>query len=724
MAYKNDSVSDLSENESRFRRLADSGIIGVFEGNESGAIMEGNDAFLHMLGYTREELEAGAIRWDRITAPGYEHVNRRFHEQLVASGAAAPAELQYFCRDGSRLPALVGLAALPSSGVSAIGFMLDQTEEKRAQEALRKSEEKFRQLAENIREVFWMMDLAGKEIVYVSQAYEQVWGQTCESLYNHPESRMNSIHPEDRKCAEERFHRQLAGEIFDNEYRIIQPSGPIRWIRDRAFPVRDAAGTVVRLAGVAEDITERKQSEFRLVHQALHDPLTDLPNRKLFRDNLKHAVASCDSGQSGAVFFLDLDQFKLVNDTLGHSAGDQLLQEVALRLLAIAGETGTLARVGGDEFMFVDTGFDSREAAGQLGLELIACLDAPFKIAGRELFIGASIGISLFPENDTDPDTLERESNVAMHEAKRAGKNQLRFFTPALAEAARERLELETRLRRALTLSEFRLKFQPQFAPFGTHPSRFEALIRWYPKGDRPVSPLKFIPIAEENGLIIPIGTWVLREACQQCADWQTGSLKGVGVAVNVSAPQFACPDFAAIVARTLESTGLPPHLLELELTESVFVHDVKASSATLTRLRNLGVTIALDDFGTGYSSLSYLQNLPIDALKIDRGFLIEAENRKQGAAVLRCVVELAHTLGLRVIGEGAETPAQLELLRSLGCDEIQGFLLGRPSFEVSSVGARWHIGPGAGYADSSECLARFSKVLLSSAPLHPVSRR
>ncbi len=565
-------------------------------------------------------------------------------------------------------------------------FFRDVTKRKQAEQALQSSEEKFRQLAENIREVFWMMDTAATEILYVSPAYEQVWGQTCEGLYANPESWMHSIHPEDRPRAQETFFRQVQGEILENEYRIVQPSGGIRWIRDRAFPVRDRDGKIVRLAGVAEDTTDRKLSEFRLVHQARYDQLTDLPNRRLFREKLGQAIAECGPGKSGAVFFIDVDQFKLVNDTLGHSAGDQLLKEVAHRLLAACGNRGTLARFGGDEFTLVATGFERRESVRDLGDRLIRCLDEPFRIADRELFIGISVGISLFPENGTNLHVLQTNANVAMHEAKRAGKNRIKFFATGFADAARERLEMETRLRRALALSEFKLLFQPQFASGRSRPTRFEALLRWHPNDEQPVPPLKFIPLAEQSGLIVPIGTWVLREACRQCADWQTGDLKETGVAVNVSALQFACPDFVEIVARTLESTGLSPHLLELELTESVFVRDARASALTLTRLRNIGVTIALDDFGTGYSSLSYLQNLPIDALKIDRSFLTEAEGRPRGAAVVRCVVELAHALALRVIGEGVETTAQLDLLASLGCDEIQGFLLGSPSFDVAGA--------------------------------------
>lgn len=678
-----DAMEDLGRSESRFRRLLDSGILGVYEGSESGEILEGNDAFLRMLGYSREDLTAGLIRWDRLAVPGYEQLGQQIHAQLIAHGASSPAEVEYFRKDGSRLPALIGLASLGADGSRAIGFIFDLTQQSRAQEALRKSEEKFRQLAEHIREVFWMMDNATAEILYVSPAYEQIWGRKCESLYADPPSWLNSIHPNDREDAVQTFRRQVEGEIVTNEYRIVQPSGAIRWIRDRAFPIRDASGDIIRLAGVAEDMTDRKHAELQLVHHAQYDELTDLPNRRQFRQQLKQATDECTEGKCGAVFFIDLDQFKLVNDTLGYLEGDRLLKDIALRLFEICRKFGTLARFGGDEFTFVGTNFEGPGPIRDLGNEMITCFKQPFRVADREVFIDASIGISMFPEHGTDPFILKRNADLAMHEARRIGKNQVFFFTEGLVGAALERLELQTRLRRALEMSEFKLQFQPQFTLGKSRPSRFEALIRWFPPGGDLIPPSKFIPVAEETGLIIPIGAWVLHEACTRCVEWQSGPLQETGVAVNVSALQFACPDFVDVVAGVLRSTGLPPRLLELELTESVLVRDARASASTLTKLRDLGVTIALDDFGTGYSSLSYLQNLPIDRLKIDRSFLNQAESRPKAESVMRCVVELAHALGLRVIGEGVETVPQLNLLHRLGCDEAQGFLLGRPSFDV-----------------------------------------
>jgi diguanylate cyclase (GGDEF)-like protein/PAS domain S-box-containing protein len=677
----------LHESEDRFRIMADGCAMLMWVTNVEGEVQFINRAYREFFGTGREQVQGG--KWQLLIHPDERpefaaafHRALREHAPFTAAARVRRADGEWRWLETRADPRL----SPGGEFLGHVGLCPDITESRQSEQSLRSSEEKFRQLAENIREVFWMTDSASKEVLYVSPAYEKVWGQPCEDLHTNPENWTHSIHPEDRSRAQEAFLRQVQGEILENEYRIVQPSGAVRWIRDRAFPVRDSDGNIVRLAGVAEDMTERKLSELQLLHQALYDELTDLPNRRLFREKLAQAINECAAGTSVAVIFIDLDHFKLVNDTLGHSAGDLLMKEVAQRLLAVCGESGTLARFGGDEFTLVAAGFGGPDAVRHLGNKLITCLDEPFRIADREVFIGASIGISLFPENGTDPEVLQRGADVAMHEAKRAGKNQLRFFTPVYADVARERLEMETRLRRALSLSEFRLMFQPQFAPGRSLPSRFEALVRWYSPDHGSTPPLKFIPIAEQNGLIIPIGTWVLREACRQCAEWQTGTLRGTGVAVNVSASQFACPDFVEIVVQTLESTGLPARLLELELTESVFIRDAEESAHTMAKLRNLGVTIALDDFGTGYSSLSYLQKLPLDALKIDRAFLTENESRPRGAAVLRCVVELAHTLGLRVIGEGVQTTAQLHLLSSLGCDEMQGLLLGRPRFAVTGA--------------------------------------
>jgi len=677
----------LRKTERRYHRLVESNIIGVFCGDASGRIHEANGAYLDMFRYTREDLNEGSIRWDRMTAPGYERVNQRFHQQLVTTGSAAPAETEYIRKDGSHFPALVGLASLDHGAEDAIGFLLDLTQGKHAEEALRKSEEQFRQLAENIREVFWMVDAESTKLLYVNPVYEQVWQRSRESLFQDPDAWAKSIHPDDRAGAMAVFQRQLAGEIVENEYRIVLESGAIRWIRDRAFPIRDCRQKIIRIAGIAEDTTDRKLVELELLHRACYDPLTDLPNRRMFAERLIFAATQSKAGKDlFAVLFMDLDGFKLVNDMLGRATGDRLLKEVAGRLSAVTRPSDTLAKSDGDEFALVAGGFGDLESVREFGRRLLMCLDAPFKLDDREVFISASIGVSVFPNDGADPDVLQRKAETAMLEAKRSGVGQIRFSSPELADATRERQEMETRLKRALALSEFRLQFQPQFASGRAEPVRYEALLRWYPSEGPVVSPARFIPVAEENGLIIPIGAWVLQEACRQAVNWQSGSLKGVGVAVNVSAAQFACPDFVETLTGTLKTTGLPAQLLVLELTERVFIRDQQKSIQTLTELRNLDITIAIDDFGTGYSSLSYLQNLPINMVKIDQSFVAATDRKQFAAAILRCLIEMAHTMGIRVIAEGVETHKQLSLLKTLGCDEMQGFLLGRPSFSLQEL--------------------------------------
>jgi diguanylate cyclase (GGDEF)-like protein/PAS domain S-box-containing protein len=600
------------------------------------------------------------------------------------SSGDLPQHLVAFCKANS--PHKLGKLTEASikSEVSFHRQLDDQVDRtaKLAEEKLRKSEEKFRQFAENIREVLWLLSIETGEILYVSPAFEEIWQRSCESIYKNSQAWMEAIHPADRERAESVFGQQLQGLSFDNEYRIVQPSGVVRWIRDRSFPIRDTEGKIVRLGGVAEDITERKGYEEVLRHQAMHDPLTELPNRRLLMAEMEDAIKRHSRKDDLlAIYFIDLDRFKLVNDSWGHAAGDQLLKQVTTRLHAVTRPTDTLARVGGDEFTLLAPGFADKKEVAALGKSLLESLEAPFRIDGRELFIGASVGISLFPDHGEDPDILQRHADAATQEAKRNGKGQVVFFSEAFAEETHNRLVMETNLRRALAAGEFHLNFQPQFAYEGIDPVRFEALIRWHPPGcSTSIAPDCFIPFAEETGLIVPIGTWVLMEACRSAVAWQESDLHGIGVAVNVSARQFASPGFVELVAQTLKESGLRPRLLELEITETVFLAGLEDSATKLAGLKVLGVSIALDDFGTGYSSLSYLRNLPIDVIKIDRSFLIETGQKQSGEAVLRCLIDLAHVLGIRVIVEGVETTEQLDLLRSLGCDEMQGFLLGKPS--------------------------------------------
>jgi diguanylate cyclase (GGDEF)-like protein len=421
--------------------------------------------------------------------------------------------------------------------------------------------------------------------------------------------------------------------------------------------------------------------EAKLQFQALNDELTHLPNRRLMADRLNHALAlAMRDLNCVALLYIDLDGFKLVNDSLGHSVGDLLLAEVAKRLQSRVRQSDTLARLGGDEFAIVMGGVLSKEQPGRLGNELLTALAAPFTIEDHEIRIGASIGISLFPDHGASSVLLLQNADSAMYAAKRGGKNQVAYFSEDLGTSARERLNLEHELRLALERGEITVHYQPEFDLGGLNIVRFEALARWNHPTLGQIPPGKFILIAEEAGLIVELGAHILKTACREALRWQDAGSGAIQVAVNVSAIQFVRETFVDEVAEVLRLTGLPASLLQIELTESVFVSGMEPAIEAMNRLSQLGISMAVDDFGTGYSSLSYLTSLPFGALKIDRSFVNEMEHRPDLKNMIRSLVMLAHNLGMKVIAEGVETRSQLDLIKQLGGDQVQGFLLGKPT--------------------------------------------
>jgi diguanylate cyclase (GGDEF)-like protein len=446
-------------------------------------------------------------------------------------------------------------------------------------------------------------------------------------------------------------------------------------------PIRKSDGQLSGSAVIARDISERKRAEREMAHRALHDPLTGLPNRQLLSERLAQSIAGARRGSSGtAVIFVDLDGFKFVNDTLGHEAGDALLQEVGQRLNACVRSEDLLARMGGDEFMLVVNRVAEEQVALGIAERLRAALQAPFFVAHHELFMTASMGISIYPRDGADESTLRRNADTAMYEAKQSGKDRIRFYRPAMGAAFQKRLELEADLRHAIDREELCLFYQPVYTALDQQQTAYEALVRWSHPRFGLLDPIQFIPLAEETGLIIPLGKWVLREACRQCRLWQDLGRAQVRVAVNVSPLQFARGDFVDTVLGVLRATGLPGSLLDLELTESIVMHDIESAIVKMTQLHGHGIRISVDDFGTGYSSLGYLPSLPIDILKIDRCFVALIGENDAAIRLIHGMISLAHSIGKRVIVEGVEKASHLEILRNLGCDEVQGFLLGIPA--------------------------------------------
>ncbi|UQN10098.1 EAL domain-containing protein [Deinococcus sp. QL22] len=449
--------------------------------------------------------------------------------------------------------------------------------------------------------------------------------------------------------------------------------------RLRNPPFREDEFELVQLfISYAAAAVEQRELTDQLAHQATHDSLTGLPNRALFEDRLEQAIHGAGRhGGSVVLLVIDLDGFKRVNDSLGHHAGDELLRQVARRILGRLQAGDTLSRMGGDEFTVVMPAFRDPSDAVRIGTELLKTLEGAFWVDERELFVTCSAGLAVYPEDGHDAATLQRHADVAMYRAKTAGKDTLRCFAPEMNETAQERLELEGGLRRALALGELELHYQPQVTLSG-RPVAVEALVRWRHPILGLVLPEKFIPTAEESGLIVAIGGWVLTEACRQAAVWRDAGWP-IRVAVNVSALQFARPDFFDTVEQAIKDAGLDPSLLEVELTESLVMRDPKDSARQMERLRALGVRVAVDDFGTGYSSLSYLHWLPIDVLKIDRSFVAGLGAPRNTQALVQAIVALARALGLTVVAEGVETTAQLAFLSELGCDLAQGYLFTKP---------------------------------------------
>lgn len=448
-----------------------------------------------------------------------------------------------------------------------------------------------------------------------------------------------------------------------------------------AFSLADVAYQGRRLfVGVLRDNRERRQLEERLTHQATHDYLTGLPNRILLEDRLSQAIESAKRrNEMLALYFIDLDRFKVVNDSLGHEFGDRLLCEFASRLQEKCRDSDTVARLGGDEFVWLATGLRSEADAYVPANHVLDRTTEPFLLGDQEFIVSASIGISVFPRDGLDAQTLLRCADAAMYVAKASGKNTFSVYSSEIGEKAARRLELENRLRKAIQNEELCLYYQPQVSVMDGAIRGVEALVRWEDPEFGLVQPNDFIPLAEETGLIVPLGVWVLEEACRQAMRWRNAGLTNLRMAVNVSPRQFEQFDLFEFVGKVLEQTGLDPKFLELELTEQCVMADVEVNTDKLKALKSLGLGISIDDFGTGQSSLAYLQRFSIDVIKIDRCFVMDMAQNDGDLALVRTIITLARSLGLRTVAEGVETEEQLSLLKREGCDEIQGYLLSRP---------------------------------------------
>jgi diguanylate cyclase (GGDEF)-like protein/PAS domain S-box-containing protein len=476
----------------------------------------------------------------------------------------------------------------------------------------------------------------------------------------------------------ERRGQVLAGGGVGREVKVQRKNGSIFAI-ELTFGEMRIDGRV-KYAGIMRDVTERKCAEERIRHLAHYDELTGLPNRALFSQLLEQALSESKfSHKQVAVLFIDLDRFKLINDTLSHASGDAVLQQVGKRLTEALPRRDTVARFGGDEFVVLMRDCSIPTDAAETAQKLLTALAAPLLVEGQEFHLTASIGISAFPGDGENAQTILKHADIAMYRAKEHGKNNFQFYSAQMNLHSFERLVLERFLRHALEQDEFQVYYQPKINLVTGCVTGMEALLRWFHPGMGMISPVKFIPLAEETGLIVQIGAWVLRAACAQNQAWQQEGLPPLRVAVNLSARQFAQSGLHDMIIGVLEETGLAPQLLELEITESVTMENPEHAAILLKKLKALGISLAIDDFGTGYSSLSYLKRFPIDSVKIDRSFIKDIPDDEDDVAITQAVIAMAHSLRLKVIAEGVESEQHVEFLREHGCDEAQGYLFGKP---------------------------------------------
>lgn len=643
-----------------------------------------SEGCLKLTGYRPEELILNQrLSYENLTLPeDRERVARDIHTALRAG---TPFDVEYRIRraDGSVVWVLergVGVRNMHGQVPWIEGYIQDISERLAANEMIREAVRRYQSLFEHATEGIFQTTPEGRYL-NANPALARIYGHaSADALITHLHDIEHQLYVDPERRAEFVRLMQAQGAVRNFESQVYQRDGNVIWISENARVVRDADGRVQFYEGTVVDITERREHEAALEYQAHHDSLTGLPNRALLHDRIDRAIThAARNDNQVAVIFVDLDHFKLINDSLGHHVGDRLLLEVASRLQACVRSNDTVVRQGGDEFVLVLAEQHHEDEVLAVVSRLLDAVSRPWTDNGQEYGLSCSIGVSCYPRDGEDPGALLRSADAAMYQAKAAGRSTYHFYTPELNQAISERLELENSLRHALERDEFRVFYQPRIDVASGRIVGAEALIRWDCPGKGIVPPDSFISIAEETGLIIPIGQWILREACRQNSAWRRAGLPPIAVSVNLSPIQFRHTGLVQSVADALSEAGLDPGSLELEVTESFVMHDAERINVAMQSLKALGVDIAVDDFGTGYSSLSYLKRFPVDRLKIDKSFVRDSDSDPDDAAIVRAIITLGHALGLRVVAEGVETAAHLDYLKLHGCDEVQGYYFSRP---------------------------------------------
>jgi diguanylate cyclase (GGDEF)-like protein/PAS domain S-box-containing protein len=662
----------LRESESRIRNLFEQAADGIFIITAENRYVEANAEGLRMYGYSREEFLRLGV--SDILAE-HERDRRPAGVSRMMAGAPHLQEWTHVRKDGTTFPAEV--SARPLAEGQYLVIVRDLTARREAERETRRAFERFEKIFLAAPEAMSIGDMEGGRLMLVNDAFCETFGYTREELLA-PASIESGLWTDVTRREEIITALRDGRTVRGMEGQIRRRSGELRDVLCSGEAIE--FGNETRLLLMFSDITERKRADEHIKYLATHDSLTDLPNRNLILDRITQAIAHTRrTGGQLALVYLDLDRFKVINDGFGHPFGDAMLKAVAERLCNAVREGDTVARHSGDEFMILLANLRKTTDVYIVTQKIIETFVRPFALEGRETYLTASIGVSIFPQDGDNADALIAAADAAMYHSKGLGRNTFRFFTREMSEETQRRFDLETGLRGAIAQDQLHLEYQPKVDLGSGRITGCEALLRWTHPEFGAVSPGRFIPIAEDSGLIVPIGDWVLRTACAQNKAWQDAGLPPISVSVNVSARQFLKQDVVAWVMTTLKATGLPADWLELELTEGLIAQDTEKVIAAVNQLKTVGVKFSIDDFGTGYSSLSYLKNFRVDSLKIDQSFVRNMLTQPDDAAIVRGVISLAHSLKLKVVAEGVETAEQSRFLRLNRCDELQGFYFGRP---------------------------------------------
>lgn len=684
----------LRRSEDRFRAVFQNAGVGVVLSEPDGRFVEANPAFCAMVGYSEAELRG--MHAQEISHPEDAAHNEALRDEMRAGGRESyNLTKRYTAKDGRVVWGRLTVTAIRDTDADGsdmrftVTVVEDVTERKRLEDHMRLAATVF----ENSGDGLFVTD-ASSHIVHVNPAFTEITGYTAEEVMgktprvlssgrHDPDfyARMRETLAKNGKWQGEIWDRRKSGEMFAGWQNIAA--------------VRNSLGEITHYVSVISDITSRKQLEERLSYQANHDPLTRLPNRTLFHERLQRAVARAQRNQSlVALLFIDLDRFKQVNDTMGHLAGDLLLQQVSERLTGATRQGDTVARLSGDEFTVILEDVQDPRDAAVVSHKILRMMAEPFDLAGQEANISSSIGVALFPADAGDPQSLIKLADAAMYRAKHMGRNGCQFHSEAVNAQAFERLALENALRKALERNEFLIHYQPIFDFNSGAVVAVEALLRWRHPEVGMVVPSQFLPLAEETGLILPIGRWVLETACAQTRVWRDGGHPDLAVHVNLSGRQLRQPDLVEGVAAALENAGLPPKALVLEVPESSVVDKGQETGTLFMRFAALGLGLAIDDFGAGYSSFAFLRRLPAKVLKMAQNFVRNVANSSDDSEIATAIVAVARGLHMSVVAPGVETAEQLAFLSSFGCDRVQGFLLARPmpAEEVTALLAKGEI--------------------------------